>query len=245
MLKFFRRIRQNLISEMKVSRYLLYAVGEILLVMIGILLALQVNNWNEHRKNLEAEKVLLINLVEDLRADSTSFSAYMKTLQKIDTLHSQLYQIGVKGSTSIQIENPNYIRRLLYYKPMSRENDPLIASKISNSAIREELLTYMQEINDMNQIYRELDDVIRNRIRIYLGKEQLYNLPGWFESNKNFESSEMIKETDLIALSKKSEFQQILFEANAKIMDTSQILSSLIKQNYTLMRAIEASFEKS
>ena len=50
MLKFFRKIRQKLISEGNLKRYLIYAVGEILLVMIGILLALQVNNWNERNK---------------------------------------------------------------------------------------------------------------------------------------------------------------------------------------------------
>lgn len=57
MIKFFRQIRQKLLSENppagragKFSKYLLYAVGEILLVVIGILIALQVNNWNEQRK---------------------------------------------------------------------------------------------------------------------------------------------------------------------------------------------------
>lgn len=53
----FRRIREKLIGEGNTRRYLIYAVGEILLVMIGILLALQVNNWNEERKT-NAEMVL-------------------------------------------------------------------------------------------------------------------------------------------------------------------------------------------
>ncbi len=50
MLRFFRQIRQGLLTENKFSKYLLYAVGEIFLVMVGILLALQVNNWNDNRK---------------------------------------------------------------------------------------------------------------------------------------------------------------------------------------------------
>ena len=50
MIKFFRKIRRKLLTENKISKYLLYAIGEIILVVIGILIALQVNNWNEDRK---------------------------------------------------------------------------------------------------------------------------------------------------------------------------------------------------
>ena len=51
MLRFLRHIRKKLMEQNKISSYLFYAIGEIALVMIGILLALQVNNWNEQRKN--------------------------------------------------------------------------------------------------------------------------------------------------------------------------------------------------
>lgn len=53
MLRFFRKIRQRLIEDARFSKYLLYAIGEILLVVIGILIALQANNWNEQNKNAE------------------------------------------------------------------------------------------------------------------------------------------------------------------------------------------------
>ena len=51
MISIFRRVRQKLPEENRITRYPLYAVGEILLVVIGILIALQVNNWNEERKD--------------------------------------------------------------------------------------------------------------------------------------------------------------------------------------------------
>ena len=59
MIKFFRKIRQNLLMENKTGRYLKYAIGEIILVMIGILLALQVNNWNQQRIAMQKEQLLL------------------------------------------------------------------------------------------------------------------------------------------------------------------------------------------
>ena len=81
MLKFFRKIRQNMIKENKVNKYLLYAIGEIALVVIGILIALQINNWNEERKGIIKEYAVLNNLIQDLKLDSTSHNKNYKTLK--------------------------------------------------------------------------------------------------------------------------------------------------------------------
>jgi len=69
MIKFFRTIRQKLITEGKTSSYLKYAIGEIVLVMVGILLALQVNNWNEKRKENIQEKKYLKRFEAELNTD--------------------------------------------------------------------------------------------------------------------------------------------------------------------------------
>lgn len=66
MLKFFRKIRLKLLGQGRFSQYLKYAFGEILLVMIGILLALQINNWNQGRLEQEKEVVLVKDLDEEL-----------------------------------------------------------------------------------------------------------------------------------------------------------------------------------
>ena len=99
MIKFFRRIRQNLLSEGKTSKYLKYAIGEIVLVMIGILLALQVNNWNENRKSLHTSKVLLKEIVEDLKTDTITFNrGYHAVLEQIEyeewVLDRQEYELN-------------------------------------------------------------------------------------------------------------------------------------------------------
>jgi len=65
MIKLFRKIRQNLLSEGKTGKYFKYAIGEIVLVVIGILIALQINNWNENRKNKIAEADYYCRILDD------------------------------------------------------------------------------------------------------------------------------------------------------------------------------------
>ena len=69
MIKFFRKIRQKLLEQNRVSKYLIYAFGEIILVVIGILIALQINNWNENRKQEAKTQNYYHQLLEDLRKD--------------------------------------------------------------------------------------------------------------------------------------------------------------------------------
>jgi len=69
MFRFFRKMRNTLLSENKITRYVFYVLGEIFLVVIGILIALQVNNWNENRKSKTIEKVILAQLKKSLERD--------------------------------------------------------------------------------------------------------------------------------------------------------------------------------
>ncbi|WP_223033786.1 DUF6090 family protein [Hanstruepera marina] len=69
MIKFFRNIRKKLASENKAAAYSRYAIGEIVLVVIGILIALQINNWNETRKEREEEKALLQQLQSEFESN--------------------------------------------------------------------------------------------------------------------------------------------------------------------------------
>ena len=69
MIKFFRKIRQNLLMENKTGKYFKYAIGEIVLVVIGILIALSINNWNESRKEKIEEQKILILLKEEFKSN--------------------------------------------------------------------------------------------------------------------------------------------------------------------------------
>ncbi|MFK7783267.1 DUF6090 family protein, partial [Psychroserpens sp.] len=66
MIKLFRKIRYNLMSENKTGKYFKYAIGEIVLVVIGILIALQINNWNEQRKTRISEISYIQSIINDL-----------------------------------------------------------------------------------------------------------------------------------------------------------------------------------
>ena len=80
MIKFFRHIRKTLIQENKMGKYFKYAIGEILLVMIGILLALQVSNWNSSRKQSLLKQTYINRLINDLQQDTTNINSVTKTI---------------------------------------------------------------------------------------------------------------------------------------------------------------------
>ena len=99
-----------MIESESARKYILYAIGEILLVMIGILLALQVNNWNEWRKERQMEKKLLIELQENLRADIAFCKKQMEVqsilIRNIEKLISQLEAEGNPKIPRLMIPNP-------------------------------------------------------------------------------------------------------------------------------------------
>ena len=85
MLRFFRQIRQRLLTENRFSKYLLYAVGEILLVVIGILIALQVDNWNQERENKEKVKTILSDIMVELKANIIETTRVMRFYEQKDS----------------------------------------------------------------------------------------------------------------------------------------------------------------
>jgi type II secretory pathway pseudopilin PulG len=233
----------------KTSRYLKYAIGEIVLVVIGILIALSINNWNEERKENIHQRSVLANLLQDLKSDSISYSLNLQGLKDTNFSYDQLYKTGVKNDTTIVISDPNIVRFLINYNPITKENDPFIATKITNDITRKEILIYFRDMTDMDDIYSELDDIMKTKMRTYLGSKKMYKLSSWFENKSSSTTYDVagpdfIDATELIALSKEPEFQQILFEVSLKIVNTIDILEILIKQNANLIRLIENELNK-
>ncbi|SMD42783.1 hypothetical protein SAMN00777080_1348 [Aquiflexum balticum DSM 16537] len=88
MISFFRKIRQKLLEGNKTANYLKYAAGEIFLVVIGILIALQVNNWNEDRKALRSEEQFLKNIKSELIRDKE----YLRKIKDLAHHKIQLFE---------------------------------------------------------------------------------------------------------------------------------------------------------
>ena len=119
MLRFFRRIRQSLLTQNKFSKYLLYAVGEILLVVIGILIALQVNNWNEGRKERIIEKSILLEFEDNLE----------RNIALIDIAAAEIIEINKSSETIIDIlkEGKSYPDTLVHhFSQLSRSGSYLL-----------------------------------------------------------------------------------------------------------------------
>ena len=94
MINFFRKIRQNFLVEGKTGKYLKYAIGEIILVVIGILIALSINNWNETRK----EKVVLETIYETVMNDLKNDITQGKTILKKYALFQPYYTKFLNGT---------------------------------------------------------------------------------------------------------------------------------------------------
>lgn len=102
MIKIFRKIRQRLLIENKLNKYLLYAIGEIILVVIGILIALQVNNWNIAKADKTREVKYLKNIVLDLDKDLVSLD-YLIEFRKARIMGDQEILKQINGATADDI----------------------------------------------------------------------------------------------------------------------------------------------
>lgn len=106
MLRLFREIRKKLMNQNKIRAYLLYATGEIFLVVIGILIALQINNWNQEKQNRMYEITMLNEISLALQSDIAEMKESLLYLDRVQ--HSVVELVSIK-------ENPSHPRDSLMY----------------------------------------------------------------------------------------------------------------------------------
>lgn len=155
MLKFFRRIRQKFLSENRFSKYLLYAIGEIILVVIGILIALQINNWNSEnlrqKEEIKILKELRIGFESDLKDMRFNQRSYQRAIQASKVLkevieNDQIYHDSLQGYFGKSVSIPRFIANTGAFETLKSKGVDLI----SNDSIRLQIL----EVHDF--IYESL-----------------------------------------------------------------------------------------
>ena len=104
-MKLFRTIRQTLANENKVAPYLRYAIGEIVLVVIGILIALQINNWNQSRLNRIEEKNILANLHDEFLENKKMLDS--TTIIYKSAIKANMVLMGLIGKNAEELQKNN------------------------------------------------------------------------------------------------------------------------------------------
>jgi len=105
MIKFFRKLRLKTIREHKVTRYFLYGIGEILLVTIGILIAVKINNINENRKQVEELQTIYTSIENDLNRDTIRLTEMNRNSDLIDSLTKIVFAGNVPSVDTINENN--------------------------------------------------------------------------------------------------------------------------------------------
>ena len=178
MIKFFRTIRKDLMEENKTGKYLKYAIGEIILVVIGILIALQVNNWNENRKSHnESQEILKALNIEfknnrevlKVRIDYLEVAnKYVKAvLNLIKSDESQLREVNIDSIISLSLNYGNY-------NPANSTIKELISSGklnlIENEQLKDNLFNWLQVLEDTDEDFKNQDLQAITMLEVYLSK---------------------------------------------------------------------------
>ena len=161
MINFFRKIRQNLLTENKFSKYLIYAIGEIILVVIGILIALSINNWNEEKKDTDFENEMLAQIQENLANDK-------KALKKIKIIFNNAISSSNKilelKSSEENLDSLKYwladIIQFERFQPITNSYETLKSKgldKVSNKKLRMLLGAYYDD--EINHVIKSVGDV--------------------------------------------------------------------------------------
>ncbi len=175
MIKFFRKIRQNLLSERKTEKYLKYAVGEIILVVIGILIALSINNWNEQRKESILELEMLNGLSNDLANNKVKITNMISRDSLIIDGNQHLLTLLKDDNSdfndSLQFNFGN-INRYDVFFPQAMAYESLKSKgfhTLRNDSLRTNIIELYDEIYFINSHIREL------KSKIYTGSIEMMN----------------------------------------------------------------------
>ena len=204
MIKFFRKIRQKLLTENNFSKYLLYAIGEIMLVVIGIVIALQLNNLNENNKNDIFENEILSQIQENLKSDRLVLKKVELNFRKAISSSNKILNAveSQKTEDSIKIWLAEIIQ-FGRFQPLTNAYEVLKSNgldRISNKQLRFLIGKYYDD--DALRMIKATNDI-----------ELAFNdhwIPILFEETVEFEFKKSIELKDYSVLLKSSKERNIL-----------------------------------
>ena len=204
MIKFFRKIRQNLLSEGKTGKYLKYSIGEIVLVVIGILIALGINNWNDENNLTRKETTLLIEMKSNLESDLEGLKWDINKNEKLlkanqivlkslnngvyhDSLN--LYYTRIKGNT-VFVKNTSAFKNLESFGLDIIKNDSLRIKITNLYSTQYEYIRYIEQVRDEKFQYEQIIPQITKHLK--LSSEKLYEPINVAELSQNNEFKSVI-----------------------------------------------------
>ena len=160
MLKFFRNIRYNFIKEGKFINYIKYAVGEIFLVVIGILIAVSINNWNENRKQQQLFLTILKNIEDDMKSDTLIFYQTKDDFRKGDSIFKRILDNKMTREDYINCERcANIINA---HAPLSFKSKgfEMLKGYVDNQneakdSLASDILMFYSQVTDLSQLINE------------------------------------------------------------------------------------------
>ncbi len=188
MIKFFRKIRKKLLSENKFSKYLIYAIGEIVLVVIGILIALQVNNQNQIKNEKKALKNYLDKIAINVKSDIKVAKFMIETRTQQSSLCAEATELISKKDWSDQRKITNAVFAMIIEQPLNFNRSGFESLKnagylqhLDNPEIEELIYNYYNSVDKV--IFEETSlQVWANDLDLELHKSGFFS--SWLELEK-------------------------------------------------------------
>ena len=215
----------------KNASYYKYAFGEIILLVLGILIALSINNWNEERKNNLNEKKLILNIIKDLRLDSIYISKSLIEVNSQKQVIDDIISMSLNKKNIVDYSTIGLLRYSSDFRPITQRNHSVSISNMGSDEVREKIQNYFIEEDRVLDIFLEYVDIVHNKVRPYLSETGMHNLESIYDNK----SSANLKKDVLIAQLSNVKFQQILYERRLKTDSFERFLNILNNQNKLLI----------